>query len=41
MGAGVATPEVAEVLAELPKSPRMLRLKQTPTKETMEEKKVN
>lgn len=39
MGAKVASPEVAEVLAEVPKSPRTPRLKPTPTKETMKEKK--
>ena len=37
--AKVVTPEVAEVLAEVPKSLRMLRSKPTPTKETMKDKK--
>ena len=40
MGAEVAAPEVVEVLAEVPKSLRMLRLKPTPTKETMKDKKA-
>ena len=39
MEAKEATPKVAKVLAEVPKSPRMLRLKPTPTKETMKDKK--
>lgn len=34
-----AAPEVAKVLAEVPKSPRMPRSKPTPTKEIMKDKK--
>jgi len=37
--AEVATPEVVEVLAEVPKFPRMIRPKPTPTKETVKDKK--
>ena len=39
MGAEVAATEVAEVLVEVPKYTRMPRLKPTPTKETMKDKK--
>ena len=35
----VATPKIAEVLVEVPKSPRMLSPKPTPTKETVKDKK--
>jgi len=34
-----AGPEVAKVLVEVPKSPRMMRPKKTPTKEIMKDKK--
>ena len=37
--AEVASPKVAEVLAEVPKSPRMPRPKPTPTKEAGKDKK--
>lgn len=39
MKAKFVAPEVAEVLAKVPKSPRMLRPKPTPTKETVKDKK--
>jgi len=39
MEAEVAAPEVAKLLAEVPKSSRTLRLKPTPTKVTVKDKK--
>jgi len=39
MGGEVAAPKVAEILAEVLKSPRMLIQNPTPTKETMKDKK--
>lgn len=39
MGAEGIAPEVAEVLAKVPKSPRMPRPKPTPTKESAKDKK--